>query len=108
MTSAEVRVSGLSVRRESILEQLRLPGAAIEHGDVVIRSPLEASLPLNEHLIWLWGMLKLRRKYLKGLQQQSGAKMVCRCKVPRGSVKLLPNAAEMLHLLEVELVLEVR
>jgi hypothetical protein len=108
MTSAEVRVAGLSLSKEYILEELRLPFAVLEHGEVVIRSPLEPSLPLNDHLIWLWGMLKMRRKFLKNLQQQSGAKIVCRCKVPKGSVRLLPNAAEMLHLLEVELILELR
>jgi hypothetical protein len=108
MTSAEVRVTGLSVSKEHILEELRLPFAVLEHGDVVIRSPLEPSLPLNDHLVWLWGILKVRRRYLKNLQQQSGAKIVCRCKVPKGSVRLLPNAAEMLHLMEVELVLELR
>jgi hypothetical protein len=105
MTSAEVRVSGVSDRKESIREQL--PFAVIEQGDVVIRSWLEPSEPLNDHLIWLWGSLKHQRRFLKNIQQ-CGGKLVCRCKVPKGRVHLRPNAAEMLHLLEMELVLEVK
>lgn len=105
MTLAEVRVSGLAHRKESIRERLR--GAVVERGDVVMRSPLEPSEPLNKHLVWLWGMLKQQRRFLKNLQQEGG-KLTCRCKVPKGNVTLLPNAAEMLHLLEMELVLEVR
>ncbi|MDT7603052.1 MAG: hypothetical protein QOF61_1049 [Acidobacteriota bacterium] len=108
MTSAEVRITGISESKEYILERLRLPFAVIERGDIVIRSPLDPSLPLNDHLVWLWGILNLRRKHLKNLQQQSDIKIVCRCKVPKGSVRLLPNAAEMLHLLSMELVLETR
>lgn len=105
MTTAEVRVSGLPNRKESIRE--RLPGAIIERGDVVMRSPLGPSKPLNEHLAWFRGMLKHRRRFLKNLQQEGG-KLTCRCEVPKGGVTLLPNAAEMLHLLEMELVLEAR
>jgi hypothetical protein len=105
MTIAEVRVSGLSHRKESICE--RLPGAVIEQGDVVMRSPLEPSKPLNDHLVWFWGMLQHQRRFLKTLQQEGG-KLTCRCKVPKGGVTLLPNAAEMLHLLEMDLVLEAR
>ena len=105
MTTAEIRVTGVSTRRESIRE--RLPGAVIEQADVLVRSPLESSKPLNEHLVWLWGMLKHQRRFLKNLQREGG-KLICRCKVPKGGVTLLPNAAEMLHLLEMELVLEVR
>jgi hypothetical protein len=105
MTVAEVRVSGLSNRNETIRE--RLPGAIIERGDVVLRSPLEPSKSLNEHLVWLWGMLRHQRKFLKNLQQEGG-KLTCRCEVPIGKVRLLPNAAEMLHLLEMEIVIKAR
>ena len=105
MTKAEVRVSGLPNRKESIRE--RLPGAVAEQGEVVMRSPLEPSSPLNEHLVWLWGKLKHQRRFLKNLRQEGG-KLTCRCKVPKGEVSLLPNAAEMLHLLEMELVFESR
>jgi hypothetical protein len=105
MAVAEVRVSGLSNRKESIRE--RLPGAIIEKGDVVMRSPLDPSKSLNEHLVWLWGMLKHQRRFLKNLQQEGG-KLTCRCEVPKGDVRLLPNAAEMLHLLEMDLVIKGR
>ena len=108
MTYAEVRITPLSEGKESLLERLRLPFAVIEHGDIVLRSPLEPSVPLNDHLMWLWMILDIKRKPLKNLQQQGGAKMICRCKVPKGCVRILPNAATMLHLLELELVLEVR
>ncbi len=105
MTTAGVIVSGLPDRKESIRE--RLPGAIIERGDVVVRSPPGPSESLNEHLVWMWGMLKRQRRFLKDLQQEGG-KIACRCKVPKGEVRLMPNAAEMLHLLEMELVLDVR
>jgi len=105
MTSAEVRLSGVYERRESI--RTRFPNIVIEHGDLVLYSALDTSEPLNAHLVWLWGRLNLERRFLKNIRQ-CGGKLVCRCKVPRGGVRLLPNAAEMLHLLEMELVLEVR
>jgi hypothetical protein len=105
MTVVEVRVSGLSNRKESIRE--RLPAAIIEQGDVVMRSPLDPSKSLNEHLVWLWGMLKHQRRFLKNLQQEGG-KLTCICEVPKGDVRLAPNAAEMLHLLEMELVIKAR
>jgi hypothetical protein len=104
MATAEVRVSGLAVRRESIRE--RLPGAVVEHDEVVVRSPLGRSLPLNDHLVWLWGMLKHQRRFLKTLRQEGG-KLTCRCTIPKSGALLKPNGAEMLHLLEMELVLEV-
>lgn len=105
MTVAEVRVGGLSNRKESIRE--RLPGAIIEQEDVVMRSRLAPSKSLNEHLVWLWGMLKHQRRFLKNLQREGG-KLTCRCEVSKGDVRLLPNAAEMLHLLEMELVIKAR
>lgn len=104
MPTAEVRVSGLPVRKESIREML--PFAFIEDNEVVVRSGLGRSLPLNDHLVSLWGALKHHRRYLKNLQQEGG-KLTCYCKIPKSGAHLKPNAAEMLHLLEMELVLEI-
>ncbi|HEX6622372.1 MAG TPA: hypothetical protein VF064_01575 [Pyrinomonadaceae bacterium] len=104
MATAEVRVSGLPVRKESIRE--RLPGAVIEHNEVVVRSALGRSLPLNDHLVGLWNVLRQHRRFLKSLQQEGG-KLTCRCMIPKSGAILKPNGAEMLHLLEMELVLEI-
>ncbi len=105
MTIAAIRFIGASARAEAICAKI----AAIEigRGDLVLRSRLAADRPLNEHLVWLWGMLKHQRRYLKNLQLQ-GIRVVCECEVPHGSVHILPNSAEMLHLLGIELVLETR
>jgi hypothetical protein len=103
MNSAEVRIIGLSDRSDSIRE--RLPFAVIEGADVVIRSPLKPTEPLNDHLVWLWNMLKHHRRFLKNLRREGGA-LRCNAKASGGSVHFLPNAAEMLHLLEMELVLK--
>ena len=105
MNTVEIRVIGLPNRTDSIRE--RLPFSVIEHGDVVIHSQIELSKPLNDHLIWLWGILKHQRRFLKSLQTEGG-KLICQCQVSKGNVHLLPNAAEMLHLLEMELVLVAR
>jgi hypothetical protein len=105
MTTAEVRLSGVSDRKESIREQLAW--SVIERGDIVIRSALDPSEPLNAHLVWLWTSLQGKRRFLRSLQE-CGGKLVCHCKVPKGRTHLLPNAAQMFHLLEMELVLEVK
>ena len=105
MSSVEVRIIGLANRTDSIRE--RLPFAVVEGGDVVIRSQLKPSQPLNDHLVWLWGMLKLQRRFLKNLQREGG-QLRCFARVPKGGASLLPNGAEMLHLLGMELVLENR
>ena len=103
MNSAEIRITGVSDRKDSIGD--RLPFAAIEHGDVVVRSQLPPTQSLNDHLVWLWNMLKHQRRFLKNLQRDGGT-LKCHAKTSGGSVHLLPNATEMLHLLEMELVLK--
>ena len=104
MTSVAIRFIGSSPRAEAI--KARIAFAEIERGDVVLRSRLASDRPLNEHIVWLWGILKPHRRFLKthGLQ---GNGIVCECEVSRGSIHLLPNGAEMLHLLGIELVLKV-
>jgi len=103
MNAAAVRFIGASTRAEAI--RARVAGIEIERGDLVLRSRLAPDQPLNDHLVWLWGMLKQQRRYLKGLQLQ-GIRMICECEVPHGSIRILPNSAEMLHLLVIELVIK--
>jgi hypothetical protein len=105
MNAAAVRFIDASARAEAI--RAKIAGIEIERGDLVLRSRLAPDQPLNDHLVWLWGMLKHQRRYLKNIQSQ-GISVVCECEVPRGSVRILPNGAEMLHLLGIELVLEAR
>jgi hypothetical protein len=52
-------------------------------------------------------MLKHERRKLKSLAA-SGASLVCRYRTKRGEIHILPNGAEMLHLLGVELVVAVK
>ena len=91
----------------ALLLKARFPDAFVQRGDVVIRSTLDASSSLNDHLMSLWRSLKFERPYLKKLKQQ-GVPLVCHCKVRGGPVHLQPNAAEMLHLLGAELVVEAK
>jgi hypothetical protein len=103
MTTAAFHVSGLAHQAETIRDML--PFAVVEHGAVIIRSPLSATESVNAHLVWLWSFLQHKRRYLESLQTQ-GAQLSCICCVPRGKAHLLPNGAQMLHLLGVELIIE--
>jgi hypothetical protein len=103
MNAAAVRFIGASTGAEAI--RAKVAGIEIERGDLVLRSRLAPDQPLNDHLVWLWMTLKQQRRYLKSLQLQ-GIRMICECAVPRGSIHILPNSAEMLHLLGIELVID--
>lgn len=105
MTSAALYITGISNRVESVREKFAF--SSIEGGAVVLRSQLDSSQDINSHLVWLWGILKHQRRFLKSLQSE-GAHLSCLCKVPKGKVQILPNGAEMLHLLGVELVVEAK
>jgi hypothetical protein len=85
----------------------KVPFATVEEGVLVVRSQLGPAASLNEHLVWLWGVLQHERRVLKNAIA-GGARIVCECVVPKGSIRILPNGAEMLHLLGCELVVEVR
>jgi hypothetical protein len=85
----------------------RLPFSVVEKGEIIIRSQLEQSVPLNDHLVWLWGLLQHERRVLK-TAVGGGAKIICECSVSKGSIHILPNGAELLHLLGAELLLEVK
>ena len=92
--------------REALL-RARFPGAVVQRGNVVLRSTLDGRASLNDHLVALWSVLKFERPYLKKLKQQ-GVPLVCHCKVHSGAIRLEPNAAEMLHLLGADLIVEVK
>jgi hypothetical protein len=68
MASVTLHISGLpneaSGRRKS------LAFVVVSGNDLVIESRLAASAPVNEHLVWFWGLLPHERRYLKGLQSE--------------------------------------
>ncbi|WIO73502.1 hypothetical protein QP938_09340 [Porticoccaceae bacterium LTM1] len=106
MTKAAVVISVISPERAELL-QSKLPFSSIKQGNVIIQSKLEAGLPLNDHLVWLWGMLQNERRLLKRIEEEE-SKIICQCQVGRGAVIIKPNGAEMLHLLNMELMLEIK
>jgi len=103
MTRVELRVHNAGAHAETV--RGKLPFAILEKGAVVVRSQLGPEVPLNDHLVWLWGMLQHERRVLKSATS-AGARIVCECVVPRGPITVMPNGAEMLHLLGVELLLQ--
>lgn len=105
MTTVTFHINGVQNRAEAVRSKLAF--SAISKGEVIIKSPLDEAQELNDHLVWFWGILKHERRYLKTLQEE-GAKLSCVAKVPRGNVKVLPNGAELLHLLGAELVIGVK
>lgn len=103
MGSVTLRISGLpnaaSGRRKT------LAFAVVSGSDLVIESRLSASALLNEHLVWLWGLLQHERRYLKGLQSEGAVLSVRALGVGR-PWEIRPNGAEMLHLLNATLLVE--
>jgi hypothetical protein len=47
-----------------------LPFAKVSSDAIAIVSQLDSNATVNEHLVWLWGMLNLERRYLKSLQSE--------------------------------------
>lgn len=84
----------------------QLPFAVAGTGRLVVHSQLPPEASLNEHLVWLWGVLGHSRRALKRFQTE-GAELKCLCRVSKGPVSIQPNGAEMLHLLGCELVVEI-
>src|SRR5262245_34365272 len=101
MTSVSLRITGAP--NEASLTRKSLGGRLVD-GELVVKSPLPKGTPLNEHLVWLWGSLKHERRYLKSLQAE-GAKLLVEAQVGDGPVEVLPNGAELLHLLGAALVI---
>jgi hypothetical protein len=83
----------------------RLPFATIDSGDIVVTSTLPCETPLNEHLVWFWGLLKHERRFLKSLVGQ-GAAIAIYARGVGGRIEVKPNGAEMLHLLGADLIIE--
>lgn len=73
-----------------------LPFAVLEGTDIVLKSQLGPEASVNDHLVWLWGMLKHERRYLKSLAA-AGAMMRVQVTGYRGPIEIKPNGAEMLH-----------
>jgi hypothetical protein len=103
MANAILRITGASAHFEPL--RARLPTVILDRGDIVVRSALSDAASLNEHLVWLWGMLNHERRMLKRLQA-GGAHFSCVASVGKEPIRLLPNGAEMLHLLQCELIVE--
>lgn len=105
MTRVVFRVDDAGAYAETV--RSKLPFSRVENGSVLVPSQLGEGASLNEHLVWLWGMLKNERRVLK-TAAASGARLVCHCVVSKGGLRLQSNGAEMLHLLGAELVAEVK
>ena len=105
MTTAALKIFDTGTYAEVI--HSKVPFSRLESGVVVIQSQIAKDKPLNEHLVWLWGMVKNERRALKSAID-AGAKITCECEIPKGPVRVLPNASEMLHLLGAELLLVVK
>lgn len=105
MNQVEVIISGVSSRAESLRDKIAF--AQIRRGDVIVKSALTGEAELNDHLVLLWNMLSTEKKYLKSLQHE-GAQLSCHCRISKGTTVIKSNAAEMLYLLNMELVLHTK
>ena len=99
MTTAVLRIS--RIPNAAAATRKSLPFAEERDGCIAIRSQLGAGASLNEHLVWLWGAVKLERRFLKSLQSEGAVITVeATCRLP---VVIQPNGAELLHLLNATL-----
>jgi hypothetical protein len=105
MTQVALRVENAGTYGDVV--QSKLAFCRIEDGVVVVRSQLAETEPLNEHLVWLWGIVKHERRVLQSAVA-AGARIICECTVPKGKVCLRANGAELIHLLGAELVLNAK
>jgi len=103
MASVAFRISRLP--NEASGRRKELPGAIVSGDELVMKSHLAESAPLNDHLVWLWGFLKHERRYLKSLQAE-GAVLVVHVSGVGLPVELKPDGAEMLHLLNASLLID--
>jgi hypothetical protein len=81
-----------------------LPFAKVSSDGIAIVSQLDSNATINEHLVWLWGMLNLERRYLKSLQSE-GAELIVRVSGARPPIEIRQNGAGMLHLLNATLLI---
>lgn len=101
-TRVALKIYGAGARGKALKE--KLPFAQIEGSVVVLRSALDEEKPLNDHLVWIWGLVMHERRVLKSVVEEGGS-LVVECRVPKGELKILPNGAEFLHLIGAELIL---
>jgi len=94
-SSLTFRISELGPRSAST--KALLPFSHLDGSDVVIHCPRDAGDTLNEKLVWLWGLLKHKRRALASLQAD-GATLSCTYQGPV-QFELKPNGAEFLHLM---------
>lgn len=96
MLSVTLRITDLP--NEASATRKSLPFAQVEGTSITVKSQLGGDVPLNDHLVWLWGMLHNERRYLKALQTEGGkiSVHVTGALVP---IEIKPDGAEMLHLL---------
>jgi hypothetical protein len=104
MMTVELRITRLPNKASA--SRKSLPFAVLKGSDIIITSALAKDAPLNDHLVWLWGMVKLERRYLKSLRAE-GAEITVHANGVRGPIKIKSNGAEMLHLLDANLVINV-
>ena len=102
MVDVALRITKIPSAADASRKQL--PFGELDNGELVIRSRLSPDTALNEHLVWLWGLLQNERRYLKSLQAQ-GAEIYVHARVFSRPVEVKPNGAEMLHILGVTLVI---
>jgi hypothetical protein len=100
MKKVALRISRLP--NEAAGLRKRLPFTVVGGQQLVLESALPPDAPLNDHLVWIWGLLKLERRYLKSLQSE-GARFTVVAPFRSGGVEIQPNGAELLHLLGVTL-----
>jgi hypothetical protein len=96
MVSVALRITDLP--NVATATRKSLPFAQVEGTSITIKSQLAGDLPLNDHLVWLWGMLHNERRYLKALQAEGG-RITVDVTDARPPIEIKPNGAEMLHLL---------
>jgi hypothetical protein len=102
MATVTLRISSLP--NEAASSRKTLAFATVKDGAIALKSQLEPSAPLNDHLVWIWGMVQGERRYLKSLQSE-GAVMTIQASGVSEPIELKPNGAEMLHLLGANLVI---
>ena len=103
MSRTQLIISNAFPRSGVIIQ--KLPFCEIIGQDVVMNCSFDSSWSLNEGLVWMWGHLNFHRRYIKGLQAD-GAVICVRHKPDGQPIEILPNGAEMLHLLGISLVIE--
>jgi hypothetical protein len=105
MTRVELRITNVASGLGNA--QARLGGSILEKDAVVFRSALSTESSISDHLVLLWGILKHERRLLKRFQT-AGAEIKVICRTSASDFRILPNAAEMLHLLNAALVIEIK